>query len=90
MDKTLGPRSLQFLRDTRALAPHLQPLAGPDATVEYHGSLALVRHHTSRARDWLHDNVSDNAQYFGAALVVGPRYVAGLVDGMIAAGLVIA
>lgn len=62
----------------------------PDATVENHGSLALVRWHTDAARDWIRDNMSDEAQYFGAALVVEPRYVGNLVDGMIASGLVIA
>lgn len=62
----------------------------PDATVENHASLALVRWHTDAARDWIHENVSNDAQYFGAALVVEPRYVAQLVEGMIGAGLVIA
>ena len=61
-----------------------------DATVENHGSLALVRPHTRAARDWIRDNVEDTAHYFGAALAVEPRYVASLVEGMTAAGLVIA
>ena len=63
---------------------------GPDATVENHVSIALVRPHTRAARDWIRGNVEDTAQYFGAALAVEPRYVAGLVEGMIALGLVIA
>jgi len=63
---------------------------GPDATVENHGSIALLRPHTRAARDWVRDNVEDTAHYFGAALAVEPRYVAGLVEGMTAAGLVIA
>lgn len=73
-----------------ALAARSDPRVEPDATVEQHGSLALVRWHTDAARDWIRDNVQDNAQYFGGALVVEPRYVAQLVEGMITAGLVVA
>jgi hypothetical protein len=58
--------------------------------VENHGSLTLIRPHTRAARDWIRDNVEDTAHYFGAALAVEPRYVPRLVEGMIAAGLVIA
>ena len=63
---------------------------GSDATVENHSSIALVRLHTRAARDWVRDNVQDDASYFGGALAVEPRYIAPLVEGMIAAGLVIA
>jgi len=69
--------------------PPERDLHGPDATVENHGSIALVRPHSRAARDWIRDNVEDTAHYFGAALAVEPRYVAGLVEGMTAAGLVI-
>ena len=90
MDKLLGPKDLQFLRDTRALAPHLREITKPDVVTVQHGSIVLLHLHTDAARDWVRDNVSDEAQYFGAALVVEPRFVAHLVEGMIASGLVIA
>jgi hypothetical protein len=69
----------------------LGPVNGDiDVRVENRGSIVLLRPHTRAARDWIRDNVEDTAQYFGAALAVEPRYVAGLVKGMIASGLVIA
>jgi hypothetical protein len=34
------------------------------------------------ATEWLHVNVQEDAQWFGGALVVEPRYVANLVDGL--------
>jgi hypothetical protein len=79
---TRAAHRLQAERDIRG--------TGPDATVENHGSIVLVRPHTRAARDWIRDNVEDTAQYFGQALAIEPRYVAGLVEGMTAAGLVLA
>ena len=68
----------------------LGPLNGDiDARIENHGSIVLVRPLSDSARDWLRDNIGE-AQYFGPALVVELRYVAPLVKGMIADGLVIA
>ncbi len=61
-----------------------------DATVENHGSLCLVRPVTDAARDWIRDNVQEDAQYLGLALAVEPRYIGALVDGMTAAGLEVA
>lgn len=58
-----------------------------DVTVSNHGSIALVRPLTDAARDWLRDNVQDNAQYLGASLAVEPRYIDDLVAGMESAGL---
>ena len=58
-----------------------------DAEVENHGTIFLVRPLTEAARDWLAENVSNESQWFGAALVVEHRYAADLVDGMIGDGL---
>lgn len=58
-----------------------------DAFVENHGTVALVRPVSDLARGWIEDNVGDDAQFFGGALAVEPRYVEELVEGMLADGL---
>jgi hypothetical protein len=62
-----------------------------DVRVENHGSIVLVRPMTGAGRDWIEANVATDGGLFdfGGALVVEPRYVANLVDGMIADGLVV-
>ena len=55
-----------------------------DFRIENHGSLYLVRPLTKPATRWLED-VTD-AQWFGGAAVVEPRYLAPLVEGMWDAG----
>jgi hypothetical protein len=58
--------------------------------VEDHGSLWLLRPITEAGRDWLHEHTGDEAQWFGSALVVEPRYVADIVQGMQEEGLAVA
>jgi hypothetical protein len=53
-----------------------------DIEIENHGSIWLVRPLTQHATEWLHVNVQADAQWFGGALVVEPRYVANLVNGL--------
>ena len=55
-------------------------------TVENHGSLVLLRPSTQVMERWLRANVQDDAQWFGSALVVEPRYVAELLQGIRDAG----
>ena len=62
----------------------------PDAYVENHGSIMLVRPTTSAATEWIEEHVSEEAMFFGSALVVEPRYVENLVGGMTEAGLEVA
>lgn len=45
-----------------------------DFTIENHGSLFLFHPVTDTARDHLREHVSGDATWFGAALVVEPRY----------------
>lgn len=62
-----------------------------DASIRQAGlNLMLIDLHSEAARDWVRDNVGDEAQYFGDALAVEPRYIGNLVDGMTAAGLSVA
>ena len=54
----------------------------PDVNIENHGSLVLIRPLTEAASDWLDENISEDAQHFGGAVVVEPRYVEAIVEGM--------
>jgi hypothetical protein len=64
-------------------------VCGPDVEVENHGSIVLVRLCSAEARDFVKTFVSEEAQFFGDALVVEPRYVEDLTAGMIEHGLVV-
>ena len=60
-----------------------------DLRLELHGSLNLVHPLTEAGTEWLDEHVDDDATYFGAALVVEPRYTADLLYGAVADGLAI-
>jgi hypothetical protein len=63
-----------------------------DFKLENHGSLFLLRPLTSVARDWMGEHLPmDNpeTQFWGDAIVIEPRYVAPIVDGIIGDGLVL-
>lgn len=55
-------------------------------SVENHGTIALVRPLDSTAREWLEEHTLEEAQWFGGALVVEPRYLENLIDGFTADG----
>jgi hypothetical protein len=59
-----------------------------DFWTDDHGSICLVCPITTRAEQWIAEHVSDEAQWMGPALVVEPRYMRDLVDGMESDGLV--
>ena len=63
--------------------------SGPDARVENHGSLCILTPLTPEAVDWIGEHTSDETQYFGRGIVVEPRYIADIVNGMIEDGLVV-
>jgi hypothetical protein len=52
--------------------------------IAYHGSVVLVRPRTDDAHAWLERHTPDDATWFGGALVVEPRYLADLIDGLAA------
>lgn len=56
--------------------------------IENHGSICLIRPLTPDVDEWLHANVDPEAQWFGKALVVEPRYVEELYEGLVAEGFV--
>lgn len=58
-----------------------------DVIVWNEGGIYLVRPVTDAAEQWIAEHVSEEATYFGPALVVEHRYIADLVAGMKADGL---
>jgi hypothetical protein len=54
--------------------------------IDNHGSIALIRPLTADVRDWLQENTGEEAQWFGGALVVEPRYLEPLVAALIEEG----
>jgi len=55
-------------------------------SIEDHGSIVLVRPLTADVSEWLAEHT--DGQWFGNALVVEPRYVGDLVEGLIGEGFV--
>jgi hypothetical protein len=61
--------------------------ATTDVHIVDHHSIVLFHLNTPEASAWVEENVTREAQFFGSALVIEPRYVAALVAGMREAGL---
>ena len=64
----------------------------PDFVLENHGSLFLHRPLNSAAKEWIQNHLpvdSPETQFWGDAIVIEPRYVAPIVDGIIGDGLVL-
>lgn len=74
-----------FAAIDRAKLEDARPLT--DISVENHGTIALLRPQTPRAAVWLSDHTDGEAQWFGDALAVEPRYVRDIVEGAVEFGL---
>jgi hypothetical protein len=62
----------------------------PDVLVANEGTLFIVNAISRRAKAWLAEHVDlDEAQHWGASLVVEHRFIVELVDGMHDSGLVV-
>jgi hypothetical protein len=61
----------------------------PDVLVHDEGTLFLFSPLMSRAKEWIDNNVQDDAQWFSTTLVVERRYAWGLAQGMKDDGLVL-
>jgi hypothetical protein len=63
----------------------------PDFSIENHGSILLLRPHSDGARTWVEENIGrDNGyQPHWPTVVIEPRYVQAIVDGITTDGLVI-
>ena len=60
-----------------------------DVFLENHGSIWLIRPITSRAQAWLDENIADDHQTFGGAVVCEPRYLEPIASALAADGLVL-
>jgi hypothetical protein len=63
-----------------------------DFELENHGSLFLLRPLTTLAREWMNEYLPvdhPETQFFAAAIVVEPRYVGPIVEGIVGDGLVL-
>lgn len=58
-----------------------------DLTVDNQGSIVLLRAKTAAGRDWIAAHIPADAQNWGGAIVVEPRYIGTIVDGAINDGL---
>lgn len=54
-----------------------------------HGSLVVLQPITEAARRWVEDNIQSDAQYWCKGVVIEPRYVADIVEGLVADGLTV-
>jgi hypothetical protein len=61
----------------------------PDVLIREAFTLILFCPLSARAKEWVDENVQSDAQWFGDALCVEPRYAFGLAEGMRAEGLVL-
>jgi hypothetical protein len=62
-------------------------MSEPDFSIEYHGTVTLVRALSKACRSWIKANVQEEPwQWFGSALAVEPRYLDALVAGLEEAG----
>ena len=60
-----------------------------DVELEFHGTINLLWPLTPKATSWIDENIPDDAQWFGTALAVEPRYCPDIVAGMIDDGLAV-
>lgn len=61
-----------------------------DVWMENHGSLVLFRPMSDAAREWMQNHTSNEAQWFGGALVVEPRYAFEFAEALMENGYVVA
>ena len=62
---------------------------GPDFRCENHGSLFLLYPLTQFAESWIEQHLPPDAQTFGKAIVVEPRYIWAILDGIQNDGLTV-
>ena len=63
-----------------------------DFELENHGSLFLLRPLKSAAKEWMQNHLpvdSPETQFWGEAIVIEPRYLESIVDGILADRLVL-
>jgi hypothetical protein len=60
-----------------------------DLYVQNEGSIFLLHAHSNAGRKWIKENIPQDAQAFGNAIVVEHRYIADIVQGAQSDGLIV-
>jgi hypothetical protein len=60
---------------------------GTDFAVENHGTIILLQPLTRAASEWVEENLSADRLHYAGAVVIEPRYLTDIVDGIRADGL---
>lgn len=58
-----------------------------DFLIENHGSVVLLQPLTEAARVWLEQHIPEDTQNWGTAIVIEPRYVSDILNGIELEGL---
>ena len=58
-----------------------------DFTLENHGSICILKPHTPEADSWIEESISEEHQCWGTGIVIEPRYVGAILEGIAASGL---
>ena len=74
-------------RMSGTLIEKAKPEPRADVTIEFHGSIVGIRPNTEPAREWIAENVDEDAPWFGGALVCEPRYLDDIGHAMVSDGL---
>jgi len=54
-----------------------------------HGSLCILTPRTPETSEWVEQHISPDALYWGGGVVIEPRYVAAILEGLQADGLTV-
>jgi hypothetical protein len=68
----------------------LKTASKPQFELQNHGSLFLLRPLDSVAKEWMNEHLpvdSPETQFWGDSIVIEPRYLEAIVDGILADGL---
>lgn len=58
-----------------------------DFTLAHHGSVALLTPNTPEANKWLGEHIPDHALWWSRGVVIEPRYVEAVMDGIVEDGM---
>jgi hypothetical protein len=66
---------------------HKQRLPSPDFNVGFHGSIPLLQPLTVAANGWVERHLPTDALFWGTSVVIEPRYLESILEGIEADGL---
>jgi len=58
-----------------------------DFDIQNHGAIAILTPCTEYAHDWVDEHLPDDAMRWGGGVVIEPRYLGDIIDGIEADGL---